>query len=451
MSSRNQYTYTPGYGMSNSPGQERRPSVRPQSAPPRSGIPRRQEASAAVKRPAGDTAILALLFIVAPISGVLGVFFNTFLWVFICVTLVILVAMWALQCFEPRGRAFVSGVLIVLMAVALIAAFIDSSQGDQKGYFPQYGENSGGINNTAGNTNASNNPFIGNNVNNTSNTENTDYSNNAINTENGGNINNGNSSQEPSSGHSVLTVPTFAPPSGAINAGQDLTANAGANDANTGNAPEVQAGVQYVPEAHAPSNDAEIALDNYLKMWQQQNYEDMVQFTLPSWQAVQTSPARQLSWTHAGWILNGWTIMPTAITSVVDSATIVVTANLTKNTSVKTDLVQEYQAIIQNIDGKWYVDPDSMRSGIPVVQATPNVATPATDTQVNEPASSPTTNPDLKLWYNPDGGKFYHLEQKCADIKESYYKLMKSFKFSQLSESTFAKLKPCPTCKAPKK
>ncbi len=445
MSSRNQYTYTPGYGMSNSPVRERQTSPR-QQAMHRTSMPRRQDANVAVKRPAGDTAILALLFIVAPISGVLGVFFSTFLWVFIGVTLVILVAMWALQCFEPRGRAFVSGILIVLMAVALIAAFVDNSQGDQKGYFPQYGGDTAGMNGNAGNTNNANNPFIGNSGNNAN-----DGGNAVNNVNNAGNSNDGDSPAVAPPNYSALTVPTFAPPSGVINTAPELTANAGTDDNNNVTMTDGTSGVQYASEAHVPSNDAEVALDNYLKMWQQQNYEDMVQYTLPSWQAVQTSPARQLNWNHTGWILNSWTVMPTAITTVVDSATIVITARLTKNTSAKTEAVMEYQAIVQNIDGKWYVDPDSMRNGLPVVQATPSVESQPAEAQANQPQTSPTTNPDLKLWYNPDGGKFYHLEQKCADIKESYYKLMKSFKFSQLSESTFAKLRPCPTCKAPKK
>ena len=62
---------------------------------------------------------------------------RLFLWVFIAVTLLALIAMWALNCFAPRGRAFMSGVLLVLVVVALIAV-VDLSP--DEGDFPYYGD-----------------------------------------------------------------------------------------------------------------------------------------------------------------------------------------------------------------------------------------------------------------------------------------------------------------------
>ncbi len=449
MASRNQYTYTPGYGMNNRPGQARNTTPRPAGAPgrpvgqpvrvtpqpQRPGAPRRQDAQVAVKRPAGDTAILTLLFIVAPITGVLGVFFDTFLWVFICVAVVALAAMWALRCFEPRGRAFVSGILIVLMAVALIAAFIDSSQGDQKGYFPTYGDPATGGNLSGGSTLPSANPtFPG--------------------------------MTSPTEAPAVDTPPAQQP-SGvtAANSGV-VAANSGMVAATAPPAEQPQTGTDpaAVDPAGVPAGSgqagvnaaslggAEAALANYMEMWIQQNYEGMVQYTTTDWQKLQGVPARQLSWNHAGWILNKYTITPGTYTPSADSATIKVTAELTQNTSSKKDMTKEFSAIVFNPGGAgtWLVDPDSMRSGVEVTAPTP-APDSAGGTDVVQPAADPTTAPGTKLWYNSDGGSFYHLEEKCSSINAKNYKFMKSFKFSELGDTKYSKLKACPTCKAPSK
>ncbi|MCL1964156.1 MAG: hypothetical protein FWF69_03745, partial [Firmicutes bacterium] len=139
MASRNHYTYTPGYqgGVRQAPSRAMDAYQDPyprQNAYPR-GV-RRTSAQAA--RPTGDTLILALLFIVAPLCGILGIFVKTFLWIFIAVTFLVLAAMWALRCFEPRGRAFLSGILAVLAVVAFIST-IDTAPRQRA--FQTYGGN----------------------------------------------------------------------------------------------------------------------------------------------------------------------------------------------------------------------------------------------------------------------------------------------------------------------
>ena len=89
-----------------------------------------------------------------------------------------------------------------------------------------------------------------------------------------------------------------------------------------------------------------------------------------------------------------------------------------------------------------------MRNGITVTETPAPNAAAGVETQAKP---DPTTSPSLKLWYNPDGGEFYHLEQKCPDINPKYHSKMKSFKFSELGDNPYSKLKACPTCNAPKK
>ncbi len=55
------------------------------------------------------------------------------------------------------------------------------------------------------------------------------------------------------------------------------------------------------------------------------------------------------------------------------------------------------------------------------------------------------------LWYNKDGGKYYHAEKECPEINEKYYESMASFKYSQLNEAPFKELLPHAACNAPKR
>lgn len=48
------------------------------------------------------------------------------------------------------------------------------------------------------------------------------------------------------------------------------------------------------------------------------------------------------------------------------------------------------------------------------------------------------------MYFNPDGGKYYHEERECKTISPKYYALMEEISESELSH--FSRLKPCPKC-----
>ncbi|MEG0767832.1 MAG: hypothetical protein RR482_08955, partial [Clostridia bacterium] len=66
--------------------------------------------------------MLALLFLVVPVLGVVSLFFQSVRWVFALAAVLALCAMWLLQCFTPRGRSFVSGILLALTLLAVFTA-----------------------------------------------------------------------------------------------------------------------------------------------------------------------------------------------------------------------------------------------------------------------------------------------------------------------------------------
>lgn len=62
-------------------------------------------------------------------------------------------------------------------------------------------------------------------------------------------------------------------------------------------------------------------------------------------------------------------------------------------------------------------------------------------------ASAVPDNP--VLYYNPDGGIYYHLNPRCARIREVYLPLRGSFLFSELVDEPYRHFKACVFCGAP--
>ncbi len=56
---------------------------------------------------------------------------------------------------------------------------------------------------------------------------------------------------------------------------------------------------------------------------------------------------------------------------------------------------------------------------------------------------------DMQLYYNTDGGSYYHTTPNCTAINSKYLPLKGEITYSQLTESKFKRLKPCTSCSAP--
>jgi len=413
MAGRNPYTYTPSYNNTKKPRQEsrarqvspgrsaaRRPAPRPASAS------RTAQSARSASRPAAkpvsskglETILLTVLFLVVPICGIIGVFVHAFLWIFIALAALCVLAMWGGQIFAFRGRIIVSVVLILLCAIAGLSQVQFSSGGSD---YPGYGEgdpiSSQQSTQRIITSMASSNPaFVG-------------------------------------VGTAAATAPLSIP------------------EVPT-TAPTVFTGTTVTDTGGATLSAAQQVLESYLRQWSMQQWQDMVQYTTPSWRSALETPYLQLFWNHGGWLLNSWKISTDdSYSSSSDSATFTVIADITRSDSARTPAPQQYNAIVLNVDGAWYVDPDSMRNGVAITAtATPDPA--LANAQLSSdptPIPEPTTNPTLKLYYNTKGGSFYHLVQKCESINSKYYDSMAAFLYSELGDSPYNKLKPCSSCNAP--
>lgn len=60
-----------------------------------------------------------------------------------------------------------------------------------------------------------------------------------------------------------------------------------------------------------------------------------------------------------------------------------------------------------------------------------------------KPAAYPSDS--LELYYNPNGGKYYHSTATCSNVKKRYLPLS-PFTYGELDSGAFAKLTPCKNC-----
>ena len=195
---------------------------------------------------------------------------------------------------------------------------------------------------------------------------------------------------------------------------------------------------------------AEVALENFMEKWRKGIIADMVEFTAPSWRNAQSDPPQQqLFWKFAQRILIDWRQM--SAPSGTDSST-------ARTTTIQADVnyggeirTYQYDAITLYENSGWYVDPDSISSGILVEQATPTPNPDETPTPTPEPTSTPTPGPKTKLYYNKDGGKKYHIDPNCSSVASKYLPLKGTFNYGDINKSPYNKLKPCDVCGAPPK
>lgn len=53
------------------------------------------------------------------------------------------------------------------------------------------------------------------------------------------------------------------------------------------------------------------------------------------------------------------------------------------------------------------------------------------------------------LYYHPEGGEYYHLDENCRRVHPSYLALKGRFLYSELGEDAYRELQPCEICGAP--
>lgn len=402
------------------------------SAPPKR--PAQPRPTGAPRGRSVDMFVLLLMLIVGPLCGVLGVFLRPMLWMFLIIEGAAIALMWIFKCYLMRGRIVLSCVLLVLMTLALLAG-VDVGKAPRN--YQSYGGQQAAANGAQTSPQSTDTPWGG----------------------------------VSGVGLGGLTSDANATPEPVQDEQQDVQLAALPVEGAQAPLAAVPDGVAVPVQAEATESPmtgvlaaAESVMKSYMQCWQQENWESMVQYVTPTWRSAQTNPQLQLYWNHGGiWTLNNWTMTAQNAQLNADSITFSILADLSKSTT-GTKITKRYEGIvIKDENGTWYVDPDSMRTGVEVKETASdvgaaNAAAIAEDSALADQvavsnsdttAQTSSVNPNMTLWYNSKGGTFYHLKQKCESIGKEYYDSMKSFTYGELNDSAYAKLKPCKTCDAP--
>ena len=353
------------------------------------------------KRPKQEWNLLFLMlfFILLPVLGLLAVFFQPVRWIFMILTVLCLILMWLMRAFLFPGRMILTAVYGLLMVFTLVTALGAQSSTKirrQQNVFAAV---------TAVPTGT---PLI------------TMYTGSEY------------AAEDPlSSFVGVQEVGLFG---GSVDeSGLDLgLTDTGATD--------------YVS---TEKSKAEVALENFMEKWRKGVVADMVNYTPPTWRErlEGDSASQQLYWKFGQRPLDDWRQMsaPTGTDSST-ARTITVEADVKYSGEMRT---YQYDVVVLFEGNGWYVDPNSLSSGILVVAATPTPDPNLTPTPSPEPTPTPTPGPKTKLYYNKDGGKKYHANQNCPSVSEKYLPLSGSFTYKDINKSPYTRLEPCEKCEAP--
>ena len=207
------------------------------------------------------------------------------------------------------------------------------------------------------------------------------------------------------------------------------------------------------PEAtEAPVSPAQQRLEEFMGYWSMGNQDAMVSMCSPSWVDNEENPKAAL------WTITMMTRPTSYIVERVDgsntdsSRPIMIIANITNQDGSTT--AKRYQIIMLRSNDVWYIDPSSLNSIGTVTseddQPFEQISSIITD-RTPSPTPAPTVNPQMILYYNPDGGQYYHADPNCTSVGEKNRPLKGTFLFAELDNAKFRTLKRCRKCKAPER
>ena len=179
----------------------------------------------------------------------------------------------------------------------------------------------------------------------------------------------------------------------------------------------------------------------FFTLWHSNSYSQMVSICDPSWRSNEENAEAALFKILGTRTPVEFEIKSISGTPYDTNRTVKVYATIDKNTGkdpIKYDM--NINVIKNEDDGAWYIDPKSIKTNEP---EEPTVTpTPA-------PTPTPNVDPNAIMYYNPNGGKFYHADPNCPNIAAKYLPLQGKFKFSEINDEKYKDLKACHICNSP--
>lgn len=212
-----------------------------------------------------------------------------------------------------------------------------------------------------------------------------------------------------------------------------------------------------VPEATpfvAEKTEAEKRLASFMDLWMTNNKPAMVEYCQLSWVNKQSDPAASLFNMLANRSVEAYTIESISGSETDTSRSVSMTATINKNTGKKSSVYRFTVMMVKEGD-QWYVNPNSLATNDEIKDATDEVVvnnSMASGAVTEAPRTTVTPVPpgNTPLYYNPDGGSYYHRDPSCPSVRSEFLPLKGSFPYNELDiyKDTY-KLSPCMKCNAP--
>lgn len=196
---------------------------------------------------------------------------------------------------------------------------------------------------------------------------------------------------------------------------------------------------------------AQERLELFLKYWAENNIPSMLELCSPSWVSQQDAPQEKL-WQL---ILNRRPLqyqIESVQGSEADSSRTITIKVLIAREGFSEAEMNRMQVLMFRVNDVWYVDPQSL-GGTVIDEAAEQAKQAESDAYVGT-TIAPTATPapsdaaSVILYYNKDGGKYYHAVPNCSAVNQKYWPL-DQFYYSDLNTTKFKNLLRCETCNAP--
>lgn len=249
----------------------------------------------------------------------------------------------------------------------------------------------------------------------------------------------------------IAVVNALMPQNNQTSSGGDVTAvvsvgsnSAGAANQGTQGMPVITENTPAPTVTTAPDSlqtEAVDRLKTFFYYWSGNKVEEMLEICSPAWRSSQDIPKNALYSTMAGRIPLDYTMEKVSGTENDTSRTVTLVSNIDRKNG-KDPVKYRMQVVMSYENGAWYVDPRSLAS-LDAEETTAAVsATPS-------PTPTPEISGDTILYYNPDGGTKYHLDQSCKSAHAKYLPFKGEFRYKDINNSKYAKMTPCNVCGAP--
>lgn len=206
------------------------------------------------------------------------------------------------------------------------------------------------------------------------------------------------------------------------------------------------------PEDQVMVSAAQQRLEEFLAQWALSHVDEMVKYCQPAWVSAQSSPETMLYQLVQGSRPVSFSVESTEGSDSDNTRTITIRVLFNENDN--TQVWKRLQVLMFRVNDVWYVGPQSL-GGVIIDESTLYGGGPTPTMAASTIAPTATPNPNggsgITVYYNKDGGKYYHAKPNCPSVAERYWGSLTSFSFDLINSQEYKNLVRCPECNPPER